>query len=232
MQFSEIQARAAFLAMQAGWDQKPPMPDWKALCNRGLQDFSWDTEYNEEEATLVTVINQSVYTIDSASTPRAFRSFRCVAYGTQTTSPTNLPLSSEGDEAAADPLWWQRPAGTPVRFLIPGPNIIRIVPAPSTAGDTITLRGTREALPMAADADVPAYPATWHEAIALRAAVLHCESWVSGDDAGKLQLYRTQYAGMVRACIEFLSGNRFARLQRRVQRPQRRHTYLRLSGRY
>lgn len=232
MQFSEICERAAFLAKQAGWDGALPLPDWKALVNRGLQDFSWDTEFLEEEATLTSVVNQAVYTVDSSTPPRPFKSIRAVAYATQTASPLDLPLSSECDEAATDPLWWQRAAGSPARFLIPGANQIRIVPAPANGGDTITIRGTREALPMSADTDSPAFPATWHEALALRAAVLHCEAWVQGEGGAKLQLYREQYAGMVRACIQFLSGNRYARIQRKVQRPLRRRTYIRQSGRY
>jgi hypothetical protein len=232
MQFSTIKQRAAFLAQQAGFDMAAPQPDWGALVSRALEDFAWDTEYNEEEATVTSVVNQSKYTIDSGATPRTFRSVRCVAYATQTTSPKNLLLSSESDESAADPLWWQRPAGAPVRFLLPGSNQIRIVPACQTAGDTITIRGTRTPVALAADTDVPGFPETFHEAIALRAAVLHCEPWVGGDDVAKVQLYRVQYAGQVKACIEFLSANRYARLARRVQRPNRRRTYMRQSGRY
>lgn len=232
MNFQQIKQRSAFLSQQAGGDKVAPQPDWAPLVNRGLQDFSWDTEYNEEEATVTSVINQAIYIVDTSAAPRLFKSVRCVAYGTQTSTPLNLPLSSESDESLQDPLWWQRPAGFPARYLLPGPNQIRIVPPPQTAGDTITIRGTREASPLSAEADTPAFPGTWHEAIALRAAVLHCEPWISGDDGGKLQLYREQYAGMVRACIEFLSTSRFAQPQRHVQRPIRRRTYNILSGRY
>ena len=232
MQFTDLTQRAAFLAKQAGWDEAFPAPDWKALVNRGLQDFSWDTEYNEEEATITSVSNQATYIIDATANPRTFKSFRAVAYATQTTSPQNMRLTSEGDEAATDPLWWQRPSGTPARFLIPGPNVIRLHPKPNVSGDTVTIRGTRAAAPLALDADVPGFPETWHEALALRAAVLHCEPWATSDDAARVQLYREQYAGMVRACVQFLSSNRYARLQRRVERPNRRRTYNRLSSRY
>ena len=231
MQFTEICQRAAFLAKQAGWGEALPAPDWRALVNRGLQDFSWDTEFNEEEANLVSVINQGTYAIDGGVAPRLFKSIRVVAYGTQTSTPRDLPLSSESDEYAIDPLWWQRPPGQPVRFLLPGSNQVRLHPAPATAGDTVTIRGTREAAPMTGDTETPAFPATWHEAVALRAAFLHCAPWVTGDDVAKVQLYREQYAGMVRACVQFLSGNRYARIQRKVQRPLRRRTYSRLSGR-
>jgi len=232
MQFTDIILRAAFLAKQAGWDEAAPAPDWKALVNRGLQDFSWDSEYNEEEAQVTSVINQATYPIDTAALPRSFKSFRSVAYATQTTTPKDLKLSSEGDESSYDPLWWQKPAGSPVRFLIPGPNLIRIYPPCINGGDTITIRGTREAVPMSADTDVPGFPGTWHEAIALRAAVLYCEPWVDENGAAKIQLYREQYAGQVKACIEFISTNRYPRLQRRVSSPSRRRTYLRQSGRY
>ena len=232
MQFTDICQRAAFLAKQAGWGEALPAPDWRALVNRGLQDFSWDTEFNEEEATITSVINQATYTIDASPAPRAYKSIRAVAYGTQTSTPRDLPLSSESDEYSSDPLWWQRSTGTPVRYLLPQTNQIRIVPAPATAGDTITMRGTREAAPMTTDTDAPAFPATWHEALALRAAVLHCEAWVTGDDVAKVHFYREQYAGMVRACVQFLSSNRYARIQRKVQRPLRRRTYIRQSGRY
>jgi hypothetical protein len=232
MIFSDMCQRAAFLAKQAGWGEALPAPDWRALVNRGLQDFSWDTEFNEEEATITSVINQAVYTIDTSTPPRAYKSFRCVAYATQTTTPMDLPLSSESDEYNYDPLWWQRPAGTPARYLIPQTNQIRLHPPPSNGGDTITLRGTREAAPLVNDTDSPTFPGTWHEALSLRAAVLHCEAWVTGDDVAKVQLYREQYAGMVRACVQFLSSNRYARIQRKVQRPLRRRTYIRQSGRY
>ncbi len=232
MQFADICQRAAFLAKQAGWGEALPAPDWRAMVNRGLQDFSWDTEFNEEEATIASVINQATYLLDSSVPPRLFKSIRVVAYGTQATSARDLPLSSESDEYSIDPMWWQRSTGQPMRFLLPGSNQIRLHPAPATAGDTVTIRGTREAPPMSSDTDFPAFPGTWHEALALRAAVLHCEAWVTGDDVAKVHFYREQYAGMVRACVQFLSGNRYARIQRKVQRPLRRRTYIRQSGRY
>lgn len=232
MNYRELQQRSAFLARQAGSDKVAPQPDWPTLVNRAIQDFSWDSEYNIEEESITSVVNQSTYTIDGSASPRPFKSYRVVAYATQSTTPNNLIFTNENDRYNEDTLWWQRPVGTPNYFLVPASNQIRLFPTPSTAGDTVTIRGTREDVPLVDDTDTPNAPGTYHEAIALRATVLHCEPWVSGDDAAKLELFRSQYGGLVRDCMEFLSGNRYARLQRRVDRPFRRRTFIRLSGHY
>lgn len=231
MNFAQLKQRAAFLAQQAGSDSIVPQPDWGPLVNRGVQDFSWDTEYNTEDLSFTSVLNQAAYTLDSSGSPRLYKSIKRMAYGTNTTTPQTIVETSESDMDKADPLWWQRPAGTVVWFLFTEPNVIRLVPPPIASGDTIMVSGTREALALSVETDVPGFPGTWHEAVALRAAVLHCEVWVKDDGAAKVQLYREQYGGMVRACELFLAGNRYARLQRTVQRPWRRRTFNSLSGR-
>ncbi len=221
--FVSLRQRASYLAMQSGWDGVNPQPDWFALVNQALGDFSWDTEYNQEELTITSVANQASYLLP---TPY-FKTIKDVAYNTLL-----LAKSSEADERKIDPLWVIRPAGTPARYLIPGPNVLRIIDIPSTSGDTIDVRGTRFAPALVNDTDAPGFPDTWHEAVALRAAVLHCEPFVSGDGVTKLELFREQYAGMVKACKTYLAEDRYGSLQRTVSSPLRRRSYLRLSGRY
>lgn len=231
MNFQDLKQRAAFLAQQAGSDKIAPQPDWGPLVNRGVVDFSWDTEYNQEDLTFTSVLNQSNYTLDSGATPRLYKTISRMAYGTNTTTPQTIVETSAADMDKADPLWWQRPAGQPVWWMFTEPNVLRIVPPPINSGDTIAISGTREAAALVNETDVPGFPATWHEAVALRAAVLHCEVWAKDDGAAKVQLYREQYGGMVRACELYLAGNRYSRLQRTVQRPWRRRTFNSLSGR-
>lgn len=226
--FADLRQRAAFLAMQVGWSDTAPQPDWSDLVNRALVDFSWETEYNEEEITFASVANQPVYTVP---TPY-FKTVKDVAYATETTAPRLLRRTSETDERKTDPLWFTRVAATPVRYLIVMPNVIRLVDMASNSGDTVTMRGTRVAPALENDSDLPGFPDTWHEAIALRAAILHCEPWAAGDALARVQNYVQQVGAMSGACKIYLSGERYSRIQRSIERPIRRRSYIRQSGRY
>ncbi|HLK55042.1 MAG TPA: hypothetical protein VKU00_00670, partial [Chthonomonadaceae bacterium] len=158
MQFSDIRTRAAFLAMQAGWDTASPGPDWSGLVNRGYSDFAWDTEFNEEQVDLTTVVNQAIYTIDASTPPRYFQTVKDVAYDTASTTSKILEKTSEDQERILDPLWFVRAASTPQKYAIVGPNLIRLVDKPDTGGVTFTLRGTRQPVALGNDSDLPAFP--------------------------------------------------------------------------
>lgn len=225
MNFGALKARAAFLAMQNKWDKAAPQPDWAALVQRGLVDWATDTEYNEEESTFPTVANQASYTL---STPY-WITIKEVIYN----SNTPLDKSSAQQEWSVDPLWTQRTATTaPSRFIVTSPNVIRLVDKPSAGSIDVYIRGTRVPAALSADTDSPLFLDTWHEAIALRAAVLHCRPWVTGEeDVARIERYSAQYKGMVLECKVSLSGERYGQLERRVRRPARRRVSTTNFGR-
>ena len=209
MTLSDLKDRAAYLAKQAGYTEAVPAPDFGVLVNKGYVDWGWDTEFQNDSSTFTTVSNQAEYTLP---TPY-WKNIREVVYGTTIA----LRPSTEADEYVRDPLWTQRPMGTPDRYILERPNVIRLVDPPSNAGDTVSFRGTRTPAALSADTDLPLFPDTWHEAIALRAAVLCVESFVSADaDVARVQDYRAQYVGMVKECKFYLTGQRYRTLRRRM----------------
>jgi hypothetical protein len=236
MDFLQLRNRAAFLAKQAGWQDAMPGPDWVDLVNRGLTDFSWDSEFNREQVNVTTVANQPTYTIP---TPY-FKSITDLAYTPVGLVSNIIYPTTEIDERNYDALWYTRPAGTTMRYMVMAPNVIQLVPPSATSGDTMVVRGIRASPLMVADTDVPgqvsgsssytSFPDTWHEAISLRAAFLYCEQWAQDEALATIQEYRTQYQGMVEACRDYITQGRSPYVQRVVSRPFRRRVYLRLSG--
>jgi hypothetical protein len=212
--FLELQQRAAFLASRPGYLQALPNPDWGDLVNGAIADFSWDTEYNVEETTFPTVVNQAEYPLATVGDPRGWKFISDVAYGTT----SSLYETTEQTERAKDPLWLVRPADTPARYYLVKPSTLRLVAKPSQGGVTLTVRGVREAPPLVLDTDVPAIPGTYHEAIAVRAATLHLEQYASEpQDWSRMNLYRQQYDGQVKDCKSWLAEDD-AQLQRRTRR--------------
>lgn len=176
-----------------------PQPDWKALVNRGVQDFSWDTEYNYETVTVTTVANTAEYLLSAVGTPMFKFLTECLRDSTQV-----LYSSDETVERGRNPLWLAAESSPPTRYWMSNANTLRLFPTPD-AVYTITVRGCREAAALSAATDTPVVPGTFHEAICLRAAALHVEPFMSDEAATKkLDLYRSQYGGLVKACRKAL----------------------------
>lgn len=212
MDFTALQARLTYLLSYEGWADDNPAPDTAALINRGLVDFAWDTEYNRAEYQFNTVINQAEYTIPAPD----FRAISDVAYGTSSI----LTKTSEGALRQEDPLWFVREAGVPADYLIVRPNVIRLHPKP-VAEVEITVRGTRNPAALSGGTDTPACPETFHEAIALRAAVLYGEAHATGDALKRILSYREQYKGHVAALKHYLDVERRNGQGRMVAHPSR-----------
>lgn len=215
MAFLDLRTRAAYLVQLVLRTDVSPSADWPALVNSALTDFSWDTEYNQEEVTFSTVANQAEYTI----TGQSFKTIKDVAYGTNQA----LYKSSESEERRGDDLWYLRTAAQPSRYVVSRGNVVRLIPKPVNSGDIVTVRGTRAAPALSADTDVPGCPDTFQEAIALRAAWLHCQTMATDEiSAAVISGYDVSYRRYVADLRLWLSQERYnGQLQRRVSRPRR-----------
>lgn len=227
MNFTQLRTRAAYLAVLALGDRPDktvPAPDLGLLVNLAYTDFSWETEWNETEIVVTTVANQAEY---SLPTPY-FKAVKEVIYtygsGINESQSVRLTQSSEKDEQLMDPLWRLRPATqSPNRWLTRGNNVVRIIDAPISSGDNLTVCGTQLPAALSADADTPGLPDPYHEAIALRAAVKYCEALDNTElDVARLGSYESGYTRLVADCKRYLSGQRYGPdLRRQVRRGYR-----------
>lgn len=235
MNFLDMRRRAQYLGQQGEWAEVNPAPDWGELINRGVADFSWDAEYFEDSTTITTVNNQAIYTVDTSIPPRYYKTIKIAAYTSiSNAASVRLEKTTEMDENLRNPIWFTNPAGTPSRWLVPRPNTIQLVDPPSVSGDTITIRGVRADVPLVSDIDTVNVPDTYHEAIPLRAAILHMEGYLELTDtmAAKLNLYREQYSGFVKALRLYMGLERYGVLRRQVRRGYRGRVGLIGYGNY
>jgi hypothetical protein len=215
--FAELEARATLLASYAGWSDVSPSPDWEALVNRGLHDFSWESEYRRSEATFSTVAEKAEYPIGLPY----FKHISSVIYSTT----TELRHSTEIEETRCNPLWTQESSGTPYRYLIVSPNVIRLHPKPSSDDVTITVRGIRAADELKADTESPDFPEIYHEAVALRAVILHGIVYAKGGELERLAAYERAYEKLLADFKDYLSAHRYNGVQRLVSPPSRRRVH-------
>jgi len=166
--------------------------------------------------TFSTVENQATYTLD---TPY-FHSIKAAAYYyTGNATYVHLTESSETQELLMDPLWFTRPMGTPSRYLTPGANQITLVDPPSNTGDNVTIRGSRQAPALVNDTDLPAFPDTWHEALALKAAYYYTQALVTQPaDVARVENYLQRYYKLVGECKTYISNERYSPVLRRQVR--------------
>ena len=78
------------------------------------------------------------------------------------------------------------------------PHVLRLWPAPDTAGVTLTVYGVRTPAALSAGSDTPLVPDVHHEAIAQRAAWFVMEPWVRGAELQTLQARIDAWASRVR----------------------------------
>ncbi|HEV2473525.1 MAG TPA: hypothetical protein VGS41_12705, partial [Chthonomonadales bacterium] len=84
---------------------------------------------------------------------------------------------------------------------------------------TITVRGIQALPALVNDTDAPAAPARYHEAIALRAAILLCYVVGTRETAEALLRREAEYVRIVDSCKQYLAGEQNAGFVRRVRRP-------------
>lgn len=200
MNYIQIIERAAYLAKQAGYQTVEPAPDWPTEVNIGYGDFSWDVEWHRDQGTFATVNGTKEYLLSAAGTPM----YKEVAFAARGTV-VEMILTDEEQMSRRDILWYTRPVGVPVYFWMSGPNTLLLHSTPDDVY-TITFRGVRAAAALSAFTDIPPIPETYHEGIALRAAIRILEPWIptiedpqKAERAWRLFLkYEDQYKGHVK----------------------------------
>ena len=187
MNYLDLQNRAKLLASLEGWTDVSPTPDWGALVNQAWVEFSWDGECIVGNTTFTTVANQGRYSLSGT-----WKKLTDVVYDS---TATKQPMhhTSEDMERFARADWHVQPSGTPVRYTFSPFNSIFLVPPPSTAGITISVRGTTEGTALSSNTDVPPCPDVLHEAIALKAAILQGMVYAQGNSQARLQMFQQRY---------------------------------------
>jgi hypothetical protein len=182
MTYAELRKVADEHAENWGYITASQKPDWAELVNRAYKDFTWATDaLRGPEITFPTVIGQAEYNAKTlAADTRDWKSFLDVLYNGQ-----QLLSSDEAVIRREDPLWLTRTSSTPLYVWSPRANILRLYPKPD-AVQTVTVYGIRGPALLSADADEPVVPTQYHEAIALRAAYLHCRKFAKTEEALKV----------------------------------------------
>ncbi len=200
MNYQQIIERAAYLAKQAGYQSVEPAPDFPMEVNVALGDFSWDVEWRKDQGTVATVSGTKEYLLSAAGTPM----YKSVAFMARD-SNSEMILTDEEQMSRRDILWYIRPIGVPVYFWMSQPNTIILHPTPDDVY-TMAFRGVRAAAALSAATDIPPIAETYHEGIALRAAIRILEPWLpSIEDQAMAErawrlflLYEEQYKGHVK----------------------------------
>ena len=195
--YTQLQARATLLASLEGWSDVNPSPDWAGLVNQAYIQFSWDGECLITNTTVTTVSNQAAYTLSGQ-----WRRLMDVVYDSGG-AKSPVRHSSEDFERYLRADWRVQPSGTPVRYTFNPFNTLTLVPAPTTAGVLVAVRGVAEAAPLVSGTDIPTIPDVLHEAIALKAAIFQGKVYAQGEASQRLDRYEAQYQQYVQDALRY-----------------------------
>jgi hypothetical protein len=196
LNYAQLQARAEVLARLEGWTDVSPAPDWATLVQRAWDWFAWDSEAIVSTETLSSVNGTVEYTLAGT-----YKTILDVEFGT-----AGLLRSEESFERNLSPSWRRQSAvATPSRWVRSGVEKISLLPPPNGV-TTVTVRGTGYGTALSAATDVPAAPTVFHEAIAIKAAVLQGEAYSQGEGSARLAALSEQYEGFVKDCRAVMGG--------------------------
>lgn len=190
MNYTALQSELQSLVQFGGYTNISPTPDYGDYINRGLRQFSWDTEYNVAEDSISTVADQATYTLASPD----WRAIKEVYYD----SSSVLREASELLIYRENPLWRFTSSAVPTRFWQESPTVLRLYPAPSQSSKTILIRGTRCATPLSSGSDTPTgCPEVFHPAIALQGALQIMKRYATESESARMQAYENEYKKLV-----------------------------------
>lgn len=190
MNFSDLQTRTQALVSFEGWTDTTVAPNYPNLVNQGWQEFSWEAECLIASETQMSVAGQSQYNLQN--------SYKELLEVVLDGKP--LLRSTELIERQIRPDWVVQPAGTPRYWTFSNYNPLILSPPPASAV-RLFARGVVQGSPMVLTTDQPgqvngagsAIPARYHEAVALRAAVLWGELYALETGQARLERYQAQY---------------------------------------
>lgn len=179
-----------------GWSEVSPSPDYASLANRAWEMFAFDSECFVTVEAVLTVIGQAEYPLVNF-----YKNLLDVSIGVN-----GLLRSDELFERNLNPGWRVQTNGSPLRWVLSGFNKLTIVPPPALV-TTVFVRGAAYGAALAVDTDVPGCPTVYHEAIAIKAAILHAEIYATGEAMARLERLAGLYAQMVGQCrLALLQG--------------------------
>lgn len=177
MTLAQLVLRCEALAELEGFVNADNPPDWAAQVNAAYLEACWEAETHTVTLSLGnTVANQAEYELGDVGTDRAVKLIHEVWVGTTTL----LTQSSEAAVRQMDPRWLMATSSTPAVWWRTSPWLLRLYPAPSTAGQAITARVVKCPAPMAAS-DYPDLPEVFHSRLADRAYMEEAVRWVRGE---------------------------------------------------
>lgn len=191
--WQQLQTRATALASFGAWTNTAIAPAWDVLTNQAWQEFSWIAELLILSENVLTVAGQQSYT-----TVNAYKTVLDLAWN-------GLPVqrSSEVFERSRNSAWlFTASAAKPDRWVLSSNvgDTVTLIPPPNTI-EPLFIRGIVQGPLMTMPTDLPgqqagvgtAVAAYFHEAIALRAAVLWGELYAQGEEFMRLNAYMRQY---------------------------------------
>lgn len=191
MNFLELRERADKHAELWGFLNSSQTPNWSVLVNQAYKDLCWRTEViRGPEANFTTVVNQAEYNLPGAATQPWKDVLDCYY------NNTPLIAANENQLRRINPRFVVATSGTPTHYWLPRPNVIRLYPVPN-AVQQVVVYGIRAPAALVNDADVPAVPEPYHEAIALYAAYLHCRAFARGEARQTLSDRLAEYNAFV-----------------------------------
>jgi hypothetical protein len=210
MDFDALRLETQNLLKFGGWFDVGSPVDLAGLVNEALRLWSWQAEYKTGQATFTTAAGTAEYTL---SNPPDWKIVKDVYYGTT----ARLARTSEDLVRMEDPLYRVVPNGTPDRFWMPLPNVVRLYPTPATSGTTVTVYGIRADADLANPTDTPGCPAHYHRAVARLAAFLHAERYAQGEEKERIRVWYEEAMAQALDCQLWMASQNQVALQRRVR---------------
>lgn len=222
MTYAEMKTRVEDLCRLEGWSDLPTPPDWGALVNRALGQFSALGEYIWDEHSFDTVAGAAEYSLLDADT-RDWINVVSVCYGS---APCQLQRSNPVEQAIISETWWRDAHGVPAYWWLSSPNLMRLHPVPNGAYH-VYLIGVRAEAELDSDADTPVVYDRYHDAICKLAAAEHGETYATSESQiGKVRLWRDEGLRAAEQCRTGLMEGRAVTWTRQVYPAPRRTVLL------
>lgn len=194
--YTQLQARATYLASFEGWSDSPSSVGMDVLINRAWYKFSTDARLVIASQNVTTVIGTAAYTLTGVVVQ-----ILDVIYDTAS-AKTPVRHATEDGERWANPAWRVRTSGTPLRYTYSNFNGLTFVPAPD-AVKTVSVRAFVQGTALSAGSDVLPIPEFLEEAVPLYAAYLQGVAFSQAEGSARLQEYLGKYLGYVQDGLNY-----------------------------
>jgi hypothetical protein len=215
--FKELRDRTRDLLTFGGWTNTAQTPDYAYLVNRGLKEFTQESQHCVETLSIPTVKNQNLYDARplAADNRDWVLLFNNASYGTALgwLSQTSLTHLDNMDR-----LWRFTTASTPTLWFWYNPQTIGVWPTPNVDGVVMQWMGIRYEPLLVNDDDIPLVPDVNCEGIALFAAWYHGKLYARGEELKTVAMYREEAMAQAIRVKEIMAAKNAELTTRYVQR--------------